>query len=139
MTHCVVFVLMPGIGELDRECPDIGTVQLGQDGCHRDVMDMRPVIIAPADMESDAVAGNALDPQIDGRDMQLELLEEFGFLQMPEKPMPLHRQIRSVDLQDHAGVVDRAILVGQRFREGLQIGLVTIVMLIEHRRRDDTR
>ena len=71
--------------------------------------------------------------------MQFELLEKFDFLQMPEEPMPLHRQIRSVDLQDHAGVVDRAILVGQRFRQGRQIGLVIIVMLIEHRRRDDTR
>ena len=32
LTQCVVFVLMPGIGELDREGPDIGTIQLGQDG-----------------------------------------------------------------------------------------------------------
>src|SRR6516162_3072956 len=45
-TQCVVFVLMPGIGELDRKCPDIGTVQRGQDGRHRDVMDMRSVTVA---------------------------------------------------------------------------------------------
>jgi aerobic carbon-monoxide dehydrogenase large subunit len=59
ITQCVVFVLMPGIGELDRERPDIGAVQLGQDGRHRDVMDMRPVTVAPTDMEPDALAGNA--------------------------------------------------------------------------------
>ena len=53
--------------------------------------------------------------------------------------MPLHRQVGSVDLQDQAGVVDRAIFVGQRFRQGHQIGLVAVVMLIEHGRGDDTR
>ncbi len=90
-------------------------------------------------MQPDALAGNALDPQIDRRDMQFELLEEFGFPQMREEPMSLHRQIRGVDLEDHAGVVDRAILVGQRFRESRQIGLMTVVVLIEHRRRDDAR
>ena len=26
MAQCVVFVLMPWIGEFDRECPDLGTV-----------------------------------------------------------------------------------------------------------------
>ena len=53
--------------------------------------------------------------------------------------MSLHRQIRGVDLEDHASIVDRAILVGQRFRESRQIGLVTVVVLIEHRRRHDAR
>ena len=120
IAQCVVFVLMPGIGELDRECPDIGTVQLGQDGRHRNVMDMRPVTVAPADVEPDALAGDALDPQIDSRGMQFELPEEFSFPHMREKPMSLHRQIRGVALKDHASVVDRAILVGQRFRESHQ-------------------
>ena len=35
--------------------------------------------------------------------------------------------------------MDRAILVGQRFRESRQIGLVAVIMLIEHGRRDDAR
>ena len=139
VAQCIVFMLVPGIGELDRKCSDIGTVQLRQDGCHRDVVDMRPVIVAPADMQPDAVAGNALDAQIDRRDMQFELAEEFGVSQIVEKPMPLHRQIRSVNLQDQAGVVDGAIFVGQRFRQGHQIGLVAVVMLIEHGRGNDAR
>ena len=90
-------------------------------------------------MEPDALAGDALDPQIDSRDMQFELPEEFGFPQMREKPISLHRQIRGVDLEDHASVVDRAILVGQRFRESRQIGLVTVVVLIKHCSRDYAR
>ena len=102
-------------------------------------MDMRPVTVAPADMKPDARAGNALEPQIDSHDVQFELPEEFGFPQMREKPISLHRQIRGVDLEDHASVVDRAILIGQRFCKSRQIGLVTFVVLIEHRRRDDAR
>ena len=102
-------------------------------------MDMRAVVVAPADMEPDALAGNALDPQIDRRDMPFELPEEFGFPQMREKPMPLHGQIGSINLQDQAGVVDGAIFVRQRFRQSHQIGLVAIIMLVEHGRGNDAR
>jgi hypothetical protein len=48
----------------------------------------------------------------DSRDMQFELPQEFGFPQIRKKPISLHGQIRGVDLEDHASVVDRKILVG---------------------------
>jgi hypothetical protein len=66
----------------------------------------------------------AADYDAPSRDMEFELLEKSGFVQMCEKPMSLHRQIRSVDLQDHAGVVDSAILVGQCFRQSRQMAIL---------------
>ena len=113
-----VFMLMPGIGELDRECADIRPIEFRQDSCHRNVVDMGTVIVTPADVQPDAVTGDALDAQIDGSDMQFQLPEEFGFPQMTEKPMPFHREIRAVDLQDQARVMNRPILIGQSFCQG---------------------
>lgn len=81
-------------------------------------------------MQPDAVAGNTLDPQINRRDMQFELLEERRLIQMVEETMPFHRQVRGIDLQDRPRLVNGPIFVRQRFRQRHQISLVAIVMLV---------
>ena len=78
-------------------------------------------------------------PRIDRRDMQFELAEEFGVVQIPKNRCRSIARSGASICRIMAGVVDRAIFVGQRFRQGHQIGLVAVVMLIEHRRGDDAR
>jgi hypothetical protein len=89
-------------------------------------------------MQADAVAGNAFDAPVDGCHVQFKLPEEISIAQTVEEPMPLHRQVGRIDLQDQPGIVDRPILVGQRVRQGHHICLVAVVMLVEHRCGNDT-
>ena len=76
-------MLVPGIGELDRQRADIRSVQFRKDRRHRNIVDVRAVIVAPADVQPDAVAGNALDAKVDGGDMQFQLPQDR--FRLPDK------------------------------------------------------
>ena len=49
----------------------------------------------------------------------------------------VHREIRRVDLQDEPGLVDRLVFLAHLARDRVEVGVVRLVMRVEHRRRDD--
>ena len=51
--------------------------------------------------------------------------------------MPGHRQIRAIDLQQKAGLVDRLVFVGQRLAERQHIGVARLVVGVGHEMGDD--
>ena len=70
------FVLMPRVGEGQHKAADIGLFQQRQDLFERHVAIVRPLVIAPADMQSDAVARNVGDGAVDRLDDALDKAEE---------------------------------------------------------------
>ena len=55
------------------------------------------------------------------------------------KHRAVHRKVRGIDLQDEARLMDGAILLAHLARQGVEVGLVRIVIRIQHRARDDAR
>ena len=74
---------------------------------------------------------------VDRRHVQLAHRDELVLGLVLERHGAFHRQVRRVDLQDEAGLVDRQVLVAQLARERHQVGLVRVVVGIHHRGRDD--
>src|SRR5262249_49741023 len=103
----LVLVLMTWIGELDRQGADVRAMELGQELRQGDVADVRAIVIAPADMQTDTVAWNAGKTLIDRRDMPLELLQERPLIEMRKEAGALHRQVGCIDLQHMPRLVNR--------------------------------
>ena len=70
---------------------------------------------------------------------------DFGgaaeFLERPvgEFQMPGHGEVRAIDLQQEAGVVDRLVFVGQRLAERHHIVVAGLIEGVGHEMGDDTR
>ena len=105
---------------------------------HGDVVDVRAVIVTPADVQAHAIARNAGEPRIDRGDMQLELLQERPLVQMRRRtgaaPWP-DRGCRSAARGPLRG--SRGIRCASAFGQRHQVGLVAVVVLVDHRRGDD--
>src|SRR6476659_9683991 len=93
-----VFVLMARIGKLDRQTTHVRAVELRQDRGHGDVVDVRAIVVAPADMQTDTIAWDVGKTRIDRRDMPLELPQERPLIEMREEPRALQRQVGCIDL-----------------------------------------
>ena len=131
-----VLVLMARVGELQAERADLRLVEHGQHLRQRDVVNMRPVIVAPAAMEPDAIARDAGQRLVQRRDVRLGDLEEFGGALVLEQDRPLHREVGRIDLQHEVGR-DQLVLLAHLARQGEDIGLVAVVVGVQHRRGDD--
>ena len=94
-----IFVLVAGIGQLDGQGSNLGLVENRQDIGQRHIVIVGPVIIPPADMQPDTLGRDILGRTIDGFDMNLDGLLEFGECLLLKEKGPLHSQVWSVELQ----------------------------------------
>src|SRR5262249_45242602 len=92
-----------------RQGADLCLVEQGQNGLQGDIVDMRSIIVAPADVQAYVLWGNIGNRQIDGVDVQrhdfLKTLERVVL----EVARPLHGKIGAVELQGQAPRVDKLI------------------------------
>ena len=100
-------------------------------------MDVRALPVAPAAMQPHAVAWDALQRFVERGHVQLAGLHELRVGLVLERHGALHRQIRRVDLQDQARLVDGLILGPHLAGERHQIGFVAVVVGVHHSGGDD--
>ena len=123
------FVLMARVRGLDRIASRIDAEDQIDDVPERDVVVMRPVKAAPADMQSHLLARDAAQRMVQRIDPHRRI---FAILRERDvgQAVPAVRQIGVVDLQQKAGLDDRAIFlvhgVGDRENEFL-VGLIVLV------------
>ena len=98
-----------------------------------------PSQLPQADVQPHAVARNAGERLVEGRDVLLDDLDEFAVGFVLEEEHPLHRQVGRVDLQDQAGVDDGLVFVAHLAGDRVEISLVSLVIRVEHRGCDDPR
>jgi hypothetical protein len=95
-----IFVLMARVGELDRERANLGPGQHRQDVGQRHVVDVRPVVVAPAAMERMRFARNASQGLVQRGDVHLGDLDELGDALVLKERGAFQRQVGRIDLQD---------------------------------------
>src|SRR3989475_1949474 len=135
----LVLVRVTGIRQLERERPDPRPIDERQDRLQGDVGGVRAVVVAPADVQPDAVRGDLRRGAIDGLDVRLDDLQKALEGLVLEEPRALHREIRAVELEQEAARVDQLVLLLHLPREGEHVPLVRIVVAVEQGRRDDAR
>ena len=129
-------MLVARIGGFQRQRLRLYAEHDRQDFRERDVVGVRPLVIAPAHMHPHFVGGHVRQRVIERLDMKLRALEEFGFRQILERGVPRHGEIGAIDLQHKAGRNDRLVFLAHRCGDGFDIGLVRRIILIGQKARD---
>ena len=84
-----------------------------------DVVGVRALVVAPADVEADVGRVDAVERAVDRVDDELDPVEELAERPVGEQGVALHGEVGRVDLQQQAAVDDRAVLGAQRGRPRL--------------------
>src|ERR1700722_18882778 len=97
---------------------------------------VRSLVVAPAQMQADALGRNIPQRMVERLDMQLGDLAKLGRAGASELNMAAHREVRAIDLQQEAGAMDGVVLDLHRVGERADIGLVRGVVRIAEELRD---
>ena len=97
------FVAVAGVGGLEEEVAGADLHQDREDLGHVDVADVRALVVAPADVDADAVLGDAVERVVQRLDMGLGDLDELVVGEVGEQHVPRQREVGAVELQVEAG------------------------------------
>ncbi len=97
----------------------------------RQVVLVRAVVAAPADVEPDAVLRDVAQGVVQRVDAHLGVLVVVGSAHLREH-LPAVAQVRVVDLEDEAGIDDRLVLLRHGVSDGVHELLVRLVVLVRH-------
>ncbi len=98
---------------------------------------VRPLVIAPAQMQPCLLRRNRGQRMVQSRDMEPCPLAEFLDRQVGILDVPAHRQVRAIDLQNDPGRGDCLVFAAHRLRDGEQVGLLVRIVLVAEEQRDD--
>ena len=110
------FVLVTHVAGLETVCLRAHFKHQIDDLLERQVVRMRAVPGAPAEMVAHAILRNAGKRVIERVDADFHTPPIFGDARLRLDHIPCIRQTRIVDLQDEAGIDHRAVLIAQRVR-----------------------
>ena len=99
-------------------------------------MRVRPLVIAPAHVHAHLLRRHIGERAVQGLDVELRALEEFGLGEILKRGVPRHGKIGTVDLQDEAGRDDRLVFLAHRRGDRLDIGLVRGIIAVGQEGRD---
>jgi hypothetical protein len=88
-------------------------------------------------VQADAIARHTSQRPVDRAHDPLDETQEIGERAVLVGDVPLQGQIRAIELQKEAVADDGLVLDAQRIGQRREIGLLAVVMLVLHRRRDD--
>ena len=127
------------IGGLQRNALDLCAENDADDLAEIDVVGVRALVIAPADVHANLVRRYLGERVIEHVDVKRRALEKLGFGQILKAGMPGHGEIGTIELQDEACRNDGLVLFPHRVRDGLDIGLVGGVIAIGQKACDHAR
>ena len=113
-------VLVANVARLERVGAGANRQQQVDDVAQRDVGEMRAVPAPPAHVIADAILGDAVQRVVERLDAQTRVGAIFLERHRRVHRVPVLGHARIVDLQDEAGVGDRAVLDAQRVGDGEQ-------------------
>ena len=100
-------------------------------------MGVRPVVVAPAEVQPHAVARDRRDRLVDGVDVERDRVEEAVERLVLEEARALHGEVRAVELEHESAGDDQLVLLAHLAGEGANVALVRAVKGVEHDRGDD--
>src|SRR5438046_2781482 len=125
-------VLVARARERQRERADLCAIDDRQQRLQRHVVRVRPVVVAPAQVQANAIGGQPRDRLVDGVDVQGDGAEEAVERLVLEEARALHGQVRAVELQHEAARHDQLVFLAHLARERLHIALVGAVVGVQH-------
>src|SRR5262249_29525296 len=93
----------------------------------------------PANVHAHALGRNVSDRVVERLDVGGDHLAEFLEAQMGEHHVAAERQVRTVELQHEAGVLDGAVLARHHVGERVEVGFIAWVVLVLEVARDLSR
>ena len=133
------FMRVARVGGLDNERLRLGLDEDRRDFGKGDVVVVRPLVIAPADVDARAVGRHVAQRVVQHLDMEFRALEEIGFVEVLKAGVMRHRQVGAIELQHEPGLDDRLVFLLHRRRDGFDIGLVARVIGVALEHRHQTR
>jgi hypothetical protein len=103
----------------------------------RDVAGVRPLVVAPAQVQPHALARNAGERAVQRVDRRLDEVEELGLRAVGEERVALHREVRRVDLQHVPRRHGRLVLGAQRLGDRADVRGERPVVRVRHRAGHD--
>src|SRR3989442_1320784 len=125
-------VLVARARERQRERADLCAIDDRQQRLQRHVVRVRPVVVAPAEVQANAIGGQPRDRLVDGVDVQGDGPQEAVERLVLEEARALHGQVRAVELQHEAARHDQLVFLAHLARERLHIALVGAVVGVQH-------
>src|SRR5215470_8125641 len=124
---------MAGIGRFDSDSRDVGFKYDIDDIAQRDVAVVRPLVVAPANMNAHLFGWNRLQRIIEIFDMAFydftKLLDaKAGIVRVGAR-----RQVRAVELQDETGVDDGLVLSAHGVGDCLHIGFFVGIIFVSEK------
>src|SRR5215217_8518203 len=106
---------MPRVGGFDGVGSSVHLENEIDDVRERDVMNVRSLIVTPADVIADLILGDAFKGIVQGFHTSLSCLAKRFQRIVSELHMSAHRSIRSIDLKDVASVRNGSVLMAHGF------------------------
>ena len=117
-------VRVPRVGGLEGDALGTGREDEVEDVGEGDVVVMRPLVVAPAEVDPELLGRDVGHRVIERREVQAGHPPELLEAEVGELDVPAHGQVRTVQLQDEAGPRHRLVLVPHGVRDGEEVGLV---------------
>ena len=124
---------------LEQQAPGLRLQHRRQHLRKSDVAHVRALVVAPAHVHADPVAGHVPQGVVQHLDVQLGPVHELVVGQVREHHVPAEPEIRAVELQHEPRGDDRLVLVAHRLGDVLEVGLVRRVVDGRLEQRDDAR
>ena len=126
---------MPRICSLQRDriwlCREHDVDDVGEG----DIAVVRAFIVAPAEMHTQLFGRDVGDRMIERFNVQPCALAKVRQAQIGVLNVPAHGEVRAIDLQDETGLGDRFVFVTHGVRNGVNIALEILVVIVAEEQR----
>ena len=126
------FVGMARVGRLEQKARRARPHRGGEDRGKRDVVGMRPLVIAPADVHAHCFGRDVAGRMVERGNVALGNAEEFRVGEVLVLVMAGRAEVGRIDLQDEAGAVDGFVFLRQRVGQRFDIGIFVLVEAVGH-------
>src|SRR6266545_4114074 len=126
------------VGSLEGHGPGAAGEDNIEDVRQRDVVVMRALVVAPAEVHAHLVRRHRRQRVVESLDVQPGHRAELLEAQVGELDVTAHREIRAIDLEDEPRARHRLILVLHSLGDGEEICLVARVVLVVEEKGDDS-
>ena len=100
---------------------------------------MRALIVAPADVHAQLFGGMLCTAWLSASTCSCARLRNSGKVEIGVLDVATHGEIGTIDLQHEAGIGDGLVFVPHRIGDGVDVGLVVLVVVVAEEQRDDAR
>ena len=139
LIRCVSAALLSFMDKQERNCLRLRLHHHVVDGGELDVADMRPLVIAPAEVKPRRLGGDVLEGCVQRLHLPLGMGDEGLVALVRVHHVSAHGEIGTVELDHEAGRVDRLVFRAHDGGERLQVGVLARIVPVGLEHRDHAR